>query len=163
MVEPFEVFVQPLMGFANELSQRRADEVAVFVVDRLDPGSVDRQQLATIEAEPPAQQHELAEHRFEGAATVASEVRDRFEVRLEAAQQPDDLDIALGFPLQPPARSNPVQIPVDVRASAARPPRRLRFRPAEPGTRKIQPINEGVDEPNRIAGLDVIVNRLRQQ
>src|SRR5271156_4938099 len=51
-----------------------------------------------------------AEHRFEGAAIVASEVRDRLEVRLEAAHQPDDLDIALGFALQPPARSNPVQI-----------------------------------------------------
>ena len=43
------------------------------------------------------------------------------------------------------------------------PPRRLRFDPREPGASKIQPINEGVDEPNRIVGLDVIVNRLRQQ
>jgi hypothetical protein len=92
----------------------------------------------------------------------------RLEVRLEATQQPDDLDIALGFPLQPPARSNPVQIAVDVELQQiagriARPPRRLRFDPREPGARKIQPINKGVDEPNRIVALDVIVNRLRQQ
>ena len=106
MVEPFEVFVQPLIGCANERSQRRAGEVAVFVVDRLDAGSVDRQQFAAVEVEPPAQQHELAEHRFEGAAIVASEVGDRLEVRLQAAHQPDDLDIALGFPLQPSARSD---------------------------------------------------------
>jgi hypothetical protein len=63
----------------------------------------------TIETEPPAQQYELAEHQFEGAAIVASKVGDRLEIRLEAARQPDDLDIALGFPLQPPARSKPVQ------------------------------------------------------
>ena len=98
----------------------------------------------------------------------ASEVRDRLEVRLEAAHQPDDLDIALGFPLQPSARSNPVQIAVDVELQeiagrVARPPRRLRFDSREAGARKIEPINEGLDEPNRIVDLDVIVNRLRQQ
>jgi hypothetical protein len=116
--------------------------------------------------DPPAQQHELAEHRFEGAAIVASEVRDCLEVWLEAAQQPDDLDVAATLALQPPARSNPVQIAVDVELQQiarriARPPRR--FDPREPGARKIQPINEGVDEPDRIVDLDVIVNRLRQQ
>ena len=168
MVEPFEVFVQPLVGCTDERAQRRAGEVAVLVVDRLDAGSVDRQQLAAVEVEPPAQQHELAEHRFEGAAVGASEVRDRLEVRLEAAHQPDDLDIALGFPLQPSARSNPVQIAVDVELQeiagrVARPPRRLRFNSREAGARKIEPINEGLDEPNRIVDLDVIVNRLRQQ
>jgi hypothetical protein len=35
----------------------------------------------------------------EGAAVVASEVRDRLEVGLQAANQSDDLDIALGFPI----------------------------------------------------------------
>jgi hypothetical protein len=44
-----------------------------------------------------------------------------------------------------------------------RPPRSLRFDPREAGARKIQPINEGLDEPNRIVDLDVIVNSLRQQ
>jgi hypothetical protein len=85
-----------------------------LLLTALDAGSVDRQQLAAVEAEPPAQQHKLAEHRFEGAAIVASEVRDRLEVRLEATQQPDDLDIALGFPLQPSARSDPVEVAIDV-------------------------------------------------
>src|SRR3984885_16367428 len=74
--------------------QRRAGEVAVSVVDRFDKGSVDRQQLAAIEVELPAQEHEPAENRFEGAEIVVSEVSDRLEVRLEAAQQPDGLDIA---------------------------------------------------------------------
>ena len=65
LVEPFEVVLQPLVGGTDERAQRRAGEVAVLVVDRLDAGSVDRQQLATVQVEPSAQQHELAEHRFE--------------------------------------------------------------------------------------------------
>jgi hypothetical protein len=74
----------------------------------------------------------------------------------------------MGFALQPAARPHPVEVAVDVELQEiagriTRPPRRLRFDPREPGARKIQPINEGVDEPNRIVGLDVIVHRLRQQ
>ena len=129
LVEPLEVVLQPLVGCTDERAQRRAGEVAVLLVDRLDAGSVDRQQLAAVEVEPPAQQHELAEHRFEGAAVVASEVRDRLEVGLQAAHQPDDLDIALGFPLQPSARSDPVEVAIDVELQQiagriARPPRK---------------------------------------
>ena len=44
LVEPLEVVFQPLVGAADELSQRRAGEVVILVVDRLDAGSVDRQQ-----------------------------------------------------------------------------------------------------------------------
>jgi hypothetical protein len=168
MVEPFEVFVQPLIGCTNELSQRRAGEVAVFVVDRLDAGSVDRQQLAAVQVEASAQQYELAEHGAKRRAIVAPEIGDGLEVRLEAVHQPDDLDIALRFPLQPPARSNPVQIAIDVELQKvarriAGTPHRLRLHPQKPRRRKIEPINEGVDESNRIVDLDVIVNCLRQQ
>ena len=44
LVEALEVVFQSLVGAADELSQRRAGEVAVLVVDRLDAGSIDRQQ-----------------------------------------------------------------------------------------------------------------------
>jgi hypothetical protein len=85
-VEPREIIVQPLVGGADECAQRTAGEVAVLVVDRLDPGSIDGEQLAAIKTEPPTEQHELAKHRFEGVAIVAPKVGDRLEVRLEAAQ-----------------------------------------------------------------------------
>ena len=92
----------------------------------------------------------------------------RLENEAALAHQPDDLDIALGFPLQPPARSDSVQIAVDVKLQKvagriARPPRSLRFDPREPGARKIEPIDERVDEPNRIVRPDVVVDGLRQQ
>jgi hypothetical protein len=168
LVEPLEVVLQPLVGCTDECAQRRAGEVAVLVVDRLDAGSVDRQQLATIEVEPPAQQHELAEHRFEGAAIVAPEIGDRLEIRPQALQEPDHLDVAFGFALQPPARSDPIQIAVDIELQKVarripRPPRSLRRHPREPRRRKIQPLDEGVDEPHWIARVDIVVHRLRQQ
>jgi hypothetical protein len=45
-------------------------------------------------------------------------------------------------------------------AGTARHLRRVAF---EPGRREIEPVDEGVDEPNRIVGDDIIVDRLRQQ
>ena len=85
LVEPLEIIFQPLVGAADELSQRSAGEVAVLVVDRLDAGSVDRQQLAAVQVEPPAQQHELAEHGSKRRAIVAPEIGDGLEVRLQSA------------------------------------------------------------------------------
>ena len=73
LVEPLEVVFQPLVGAADELSQRRAGEVAILVVDRLDAGSVDRQQLAAVQVEASAQQYELAEHGAKRRAIVAPE------------------------------------------------------------------------------------------
>ena len=45
-------------------------------------------------------------------------------------------------------------------AGAARHLRRDAF---EPGRREIEPVDEGVDEPNGIVGDDIIVDRLWQQ
>jgi hypothetical protein len=59
------------------------------VVDRLDAGSVDGEQLAAVEVEPPAKQHELAKHSPERRAIVAPKVGDGLEVGPEVAQQPD--------------------------------------------------------------------------
>ena len=168
LVEPLEVVFQPLVGAADELSQRRAGEVAILVVDRLDAGSVDRQQLAAVQVEASAQQYELAEHGAKRRAIVAPEIGDGLEVRFQSPQQPEDLDVAMTLRLQPPARSDPVQIAVDVELQKvarriAGTPHRLRLHPQKPRRRKIQPIDEGVDEPHRIVRADIVVHRLRQQ
>ena len=116
----------------------------------------------------PAQQHELAEHRAEGVAVVAAEIGDGLEVGLQMPQQPDHLDVAVGLGFQPAARAHPVQIAVDVELQQiggriARTACRLRLDADEPGRREVQPIDEGVDEPHRVVGADVIVHRFRQQ
>src|SRR5271166_1312383 len=83
-------------------------------------------------------------------------------------QQLDDLDVTVTLRLQPPARSDPVQIAVDVELQkvarrVAGTPHRLRLHPQKPRRRKIQPFDEGVDEPHRVVPADIVVHRLRQQ
>ena len=72
------------------------------------------------------------------------------------------------FALQPSARSDPVEVAVDVELQqvarrVARTPRRFRLDAPETRCREVEPVDKHVDEPNRIVGVDVIVNRLRQQ
>src|SRR5205807_3718298 len=50
------------------------------------------------------------ENLFERGAIVAAEIGDSLEIRLQAAQQPDDLDVAMTFGLKTAARPNPVEI-----------------------------------------------------
>jgi hypothetical protein len=49
------------------------------------------------------EQHKFTEHLAEGVAVVAPEVSNGLEVRLQVPQQPDHLDVAVGFGLQPAA------------------------------------------------------------
>ena len=114
LVEPLKIIVELGVGEFDELGQRRAGEIAILVVDRLDPRAVHRQQLSTEQVQLPAQQHELAEHRAEGVAVVAAEIGDGLEVGLQVTQQPDHLDIAVGLGLEPAARSDAIQVAVDV-------------------------------------------------
>ena len=167
LVEPLEVVFQPIVGAADDLSQRRAGEVAILVVDRLDAGSLDRQQLAAVQVEASAQQYELR-NTARNAARLSPEIGDGLEVRFQSPQQPEDLDVAMTLRLQPPARSDPVQIAVDVELQkvarrVAGTAHRFRLDPQKPRRRKVQSVNEGVDEPHRIVRADIVVHRLRQQ
>jgi DNA invertase Pin-like site-specific DNA recombinase len=57
-----------------------------------------------------AEQYKFMEDLAKSIAVVAPKVSDRLEVRLQVPQQPDHLDIAVGFGLQPTARPHPVRV-----------------------------------------------------
>ena len=57
---------------------------------------------------------ELPAHSADRLAVVLPKVGDRLEVRHQSAGEPDQLDVALGLTLQPPARLDAVEVPVDV-------------------------------------------------
>jgi hypothetical protein len=110
----------------------------------------------------------LTKHRFERGAIVGAEIGDGLEVRLQRPQQPDDLDVAMAFGLQPAARTHAIEIAVDVELQeiarrVARPSCRLRLDPPEACLDEIEPIDEGVNETNRIVRADVVVDRFRQK
>ena len=84
------------------------------------------------------------------------------------SQQPDHLDIAMGLSLQPTARPHPVQIAVNVKLQQigrriARAACHPRLNMEKRRCRKIQPIDNSIDEAHRIVRADIIVNRFRQE
>src|SRR5262249_37450234 len=81
---------------------------------------VHRQQLPAKQVQLATEQHKLTEHVAEGVAVVAPKVSNGLEVRLQVSQQPDHLDVAVSFGLQPAARSHSVQVAVDVKLQQIR-------------------------------------------
>jgi hypothetical protein len=67
---------------------RRPREIAILVVDRLDPRPIHREQLTAKQVQLAAEQHKLTKHVAEGVAVVAPEVSNGLEVRLQVPQQP---------------------------------------------------------------------------
>jgi hypothetical protein len=77
-------------------------------------------------------------------------------------QQPDHLDVAMGFGFQATTGPNAVQITVDVEfqkvsGRVARPTRRLRCHANEPRRGQIQSVDEGFDKTNRVLRADILV------
>src|SRR4051812_16026084 len=84
--QTLEIVVQLRVGLADERGQRRAREVTILVVDRLDPGAIHRDQLPPKQVQLTAQQNELPEHSSKGSAVVTAEVGNGLEVGLEVAK-----------------------------------------------------------------------------
>jgi hypothetical protein len=163
-----QVSIDPLVGRGDVPGQLVAGEVASRIVDRLQPGAVHCQQLASEQVELAAQDDEGAEHGFERAPVVATEVGDGLVVRPQPAQQPDQLEVPRRLRFQSPARPHPAEIAVKVQLEhvpriVAGPPRRLWLRTLKAGLAQIKVIDERVDEPNRIVRRHIILDRCRQQ
>src|SRR3954447_11663364 len=137
MVEPLQVVVELGVGKTDELRQGGSRKVTILVVNSLDPGAVDGEQLLAEQVQLAAQQHELAEHWAEGLVVDAAEIRYGLEVGLQMAEKPDHLDSAVGLGFQAAAGAGAVQITVDVELQqisrrVARTARRLRNRADKP-------------------------------
>src|SRR3954471_22588067 len=107
-------------------------EVPIPRVDGLELAAVDRNARLAEQLKPSAQHHELTADLADGLAIVFPEVGYRLEIRHQAARQPNQLDVALTFSLQAPARLHPIEVAVDVnlqqrRRMIGRPSCRLRL------------------------------------
>ena len=89
-------------------------EVLVAIVDRFELAAIDRDDRLGEQLQIAAQDDELPAHAADRLAVIFAKVGDRLEVRRQSSGQPNQLDVALGLALEPPARLNPVQIAVDV-------------------------------------------------
>jgi hypothetical protein len=82
-------------------------------------------------------------------------------------QQPHHLDIASGFPFEPPARLHPVQIAINVKLQENRgvvrgPTSRRRLHPLKAHLGQIERIDKHVDHANRVALVNEIIEAFGQ-
>ena len=86
----------------------------------------------------------------------------------EAPQEPQQLEIAPGLTLQPPARLDAIEIAIDVELQQNRrvkggPPRRCGLDTVEPEAGEIERIDERIDDANGILLVDPIIEAFRQK
>ena len=105
-------------------------------------------------------------HLADRFAVVLPEVGDRLVIRRKTAQQPHHLDIAQRLALQPPARLHAIEVAVDIKlqqdrgmvARSARRPSEL-----ETKIRKIKPLDERIDQTNRVLVVDPAFQMIRKK
>ena len=129
---------------------------------------IDREKFPAEQVEALAQQDELTADSFHGGGMLATKVGDRLEVGRQPAEQPHQLDIAVGFLLQTSARPDPMEIAVQIQPQqiagiVARPPGVRWHRPPKPQRGEIKLGDEGVEEPDRMVGPDEVVQHVRQE
>jgi hypothetical protein len=103
--------------------------IHVAVVHRFELAAVNRNHRSGEQAQLAAQHHKLGTHRPDRCTVILAEVGDRLEVRHQPPGQPHQLDIALRFAFQSPARLKAVEVAVEVdlqqrRGMVGRPARR---------------------------------------
>src|SRR5258705_3417790 len=143
-------------------------EVPIRSVDGLALAAVDRNARLAEQLKASAQHHELWANPADGLAIVLPEVGYGFEVRHQAAGQPNQLDVALTLPLQARARLHPIEVSVDVNLQQRRwmvgwPSCRLRLDAAKAEPRQIKLIDKDIDRPDRIILRQIVFQSLGKQ
>jgi hypothetical protein len=142
--------------------------ILVAVVHRFELAAVDRNNGTGEEFEPTAKLDKLHAHRSDRCAIVPAEVSNRLEVGRQPPGQPHQLNVALRFAFQPPARLHTVQVAVEVNPSATSkngrqagpsPPGGVR----KPQGGKVELVDENLDHPNGVLLADIFFQAVREQ
>jgi hypothetical protein len=95
-------------------SDDEADEDVNPRVNSFELAAVDRNARLAEQLKAPAQHQKLTTDLADRRTVVLAEIGYRFEIRHQAAGQPDELDVALALPLKAPARLDTMEVSVDV-------------------------------------------------
>jgi hypothetical protein len=137
-------------------------------VHRLELAAVNRRYRMGEKVQSPTHLDKPPACRADRWTVVLPEVGDGLEVRREPSGQPHQLDIAASLSLEPPTRSNLVDIAVNVDLQQdarmiRRTPRRCRRDPVKSKRREVQLVNERLDDPDLVLLGDKVVQILRKQ
>src|SRR5271156_4852410 len=143
-------------------------KVSVSRVDGFELAAVDRNARFAEQFKATAQLHELTTNLADGLAVVLAEVGYRLEVRHQPAGQPNQLDVALAFSLQAPARLHPVEVAVNInlqqrRRMVGRPSCRLWLNAAKAELGQVKLIDKDIDRPDRIVPAQIVIQPLGKQ
>src|SRR5664279_249850 len=158
----------PIQG-CDLFGQPPARENARLAGVAMEQGAVDRNKASAHKAEFSCQQHETAVRRLQGLPVLRAEVGDRSIPGLQILQQPDQLQIAARFPLQPTRRPDLVDVAVKIELQqigriVGRLPRShdaLRMPKAK--LCKVERANKALDRPDRIVRSDIVLNPRRKK
>src|SRR5712691_10957130 len=161
-----DLLVQLCDLFGEPLAREDARLAGVAMEER----AVDRDNAPADQAELAHQQHEAAVRRLQSLPVLLAEVGDCPIARPQALQEPDQLQIAAGFPLQPTRRSDLVDVAVKVELQqigriVGRLPHffRAAIRMTEAQLCKVESANEALDCADRIVRSDIVLNPGRKE
>jgi hypothetical protein len=159
-----DAFLEPL----HPRLQLVRREVLVPVVDHLELSTVNRHYAFGEQPDLATQLDELPANPADRRAVVLPKVGNRLEIRHQPTGEPDQLDIALSFALQAPARLDAIEVAVDVdleqrRRVVCRPARGCRLRPRKAQFGQIKRVDEGVNCADWIVLRNPVLKLLRKQ
>jgi hypothetical protein len=108
-----QVLLHLLSYFPAGLLKFCLRKVLVVVVDRLECAPVNGQKFCPNEIHLCAQEDTLTEKRWPRLSVLFPELSNRLEIGSKFLQQPDELHVAMGFPLKSSAGANPVEVAID--------------------------------------------------
>src|SRR3954469_22425345 len=169
-VERLAVRIDLLIELGDLFGELPTREDTVLAGIAVEQRAVDRDQSPADQPDLLQQKDETTVRRLQGSPVLLAEVRNRPIARLQVPQQPDQLQIAAGFTLEPARRSDLVQIPIEIKLQQVRrivrrlpDPRSPPLGVTEAKLDQIESVDVAVNRANRIVRPDIILNPRRKQ
>ena len=143
-------------------------KIAISIIDRFELAAVDRDARLRQQTHLSTEIDEARARPADRRAIVLAEIGNHLVIGNEPSEQPYDFQVAAGLALKPPARLNPIEIPVNVklqknRRVVGRPPCRCRLDAFEAEIGQIERVDKAINHTNGIALLDRLIETFRQQ
>jgi hypothetical protein len=150
-----------------QVAQLRLGHIPLCVIDRLELTAVNGYQVGAKQLPFFTEEGQGAKHVLEGGSLVLAKVRNRFEVGVECAEEPEACHVPGRFLLQAPAGADPVHVTVDVQLEQVA--RVIGGAPSRGGLHAskaegvaVQTVDKGLNETHRVLRSDVVVEDVRK-
>jgi hypothetical protein len=143
-------------------------DVLVFALDGRELTFSDGQEFCPIEIPWLAPEDNIPDEGLKRVGVMFSEISHGREIGSQLARKPDELHVAMGFPLQPSARSAPVEVSIDVEREhipwiIGWSTRECGVSPRDSKTLEIETLHLRITETNRMICSDRVIDHIGQK